>query len=142
VKKDGKEHDQIKIVVNPGEGKPLKLDGIDSEKKIEVEFVSEKDYYDLGGPSSMSSVQRYDFKEVSKYVAEQVKKQGKDRAFFGVFYDPLTIPPRVKRPKEGEKVDWEAERKKRKQHSKEESEKQLRLQAQDFVAWLKEQKAI
>jgi hypothetical protein len=141
-KKDGTEDWQNKIVESTDSPKPLILDGLDSEKRIAVEFISDKDYYDLGGPLGLSSVHRFDFIEVVEYVAEKAKKQGKDRVFLGLFYDPMTYIPRAKKSKEGEKVDREAERKERKKKIKEESEKQLRLQAQDFVAWLKEQKAI
>jgi hypothetical protein len=121
--------------------KPLKLDGIDSDKKIEVEFISKQDYFNLGGPSSSSTAQSYNFREVAEFVATQVKKQGKDQVFFGVFYDPLSRPPR-RRPKEGEEFDWAAERKRREKVGKEESMKLLRQQARDFAAWLKQQKAI
>jgi hypothetical protein len=139
---DGKNREKITIVVRPGKGVPLKLDGVDSEKKIEVEFISKENYHDRGGPSSMSSVQRYDFKEVAQYVAEQVNKQDKEPVYFGIFYDPLSRSLQVKRTDKLDKTDRKKEREAREKQEREESKSKLRLQAQDFVAWLKEQKAI
>ena len=68
---------------------------------------------------SRSTVQGYDFQDVAEYVAKQVKKQGKDRVFFAVFYDPLSKLPESKQPKEGEKVDWKTEWNKRQKQGKE-----------------------
>jgi hypothetical protein len=118
--------------------KPLKLDGMDSENRIAVEFVSEHDYFDRGGAFSASTVQRYDFKDVAEYLAAQVKKQGKDRVFFGVFYDPSPNSSDDE-PSEGNK---RADRDTAGEKPTEKGKKLLRKQAQDFVAWLKEQKAI
>ena len=147
-----------KIVPNEKDAAPLRITGMDEKRSIGIEFICEKNYKTLGGVdpqcidivdrdgklrgSSMSSVRNYDFKDAAEYVATQVKKQGKDRIFFGVFYDPLTILPWPKRPKNGEKVDRKTQLEKRDKQGKEESEKLLRQQAQDFLAWLKEQKAI
>ena len=51
----------------------------------------------------------YDFKEVAEYVAAQVKKQGKGRVFFGVFYDPVAKMPWAKLSKDFGKPEWQAE---------------------------------
>ncbi|MGA2255019.1 MAG: hypothetical protein ABSG53_10185 [Thermoguttaceae bacterium] len=123
------------VVEVPDRAKPLKLSGIDSDRRIAVEFVSHQDYFDLGGVSNGSTVQIYQFKNITEYVAEHAKKQGKDGVFFGVFYDPS---PKMPRADLTSPVDWKAQR----EQGKQESKKLLRQQAQDFVAWLKEQKAI
>ena len=133
------------LVEVPDRAKPLKLSGVDPEKKIAVEFVSHDDYFDLGGPMSGSTVQGYDFKDAAGHVAALVKQQGKIPAFLGVFYDPAAKIPVAERSKEDAATDrsqrienWQ----KRMEQGKAESKKLLRQQAQDFVAWLKEQKAI
>jgi hypothetical protein len=120
-------------------------DGADSNKRIAVEFVSQEDYFDLGGTRSRSSVQDYEFKEVAEEVAAAAKRRASERAFLGVFYDPSAKIPRDEYLKETENVenaDWVALQKKWIDRGKEESGKLLRQQAQDFAAWLKEQKAI
>jgi hypothetical protein len=109
------------VVEVPERSMPVELDGIDSERKVAVEFVSRADYSGLGGPMSLSSVRSYQFKEVAERAAGIIKKQGKDEVFLGVFYDPLVA--RMGQGKEG-------------------SQKLLRKQAQDFVGWLKKQKVI
>jgi hypothetical protein len=138
----GKREYQEELVEVPDSAKPLRLGGIDANKKIAVEFISKKGYHDFGGVLSGSTVQSYDFKGVAEYVTAQVKKQGKDQVFVGVFYDPLTnIPSSLSKKVDDEddrKLSWE-ERQKR---GKKKSQDQLRLQAQDFIAWLKKQKAI
>jgi hypothetical protein len=130
-KGDGKNELQESIIEEPGRAKPLKVDGVDSEKKIAVEFVSEKDYYDLGGLSRRGTVQEYDFKNVAQFVAQHVTKDGKEEVFFGTFYDPLAakwIPTQ----------DW----RKQPEQGRDKSRELLRKQARDFVVWLTEQKAI
>ncbi len=139
---DGRREFKEGPVEIPGQAKPLKLDGIDSDKKIAVEFVSQNDYSALGGVMSSSSVQDYEFMDVAKGVAETVQKQGKTEVFLGVFYDPLVQEPLPGPPKEGDKVDWRALWEERRVKSKKESERLLRRQVQDFVGWLKKQKAI
>jgi hypothetical protein len=129
-KDNGRKEYEDKTVEVPNSAKPLRLGGIDSKKRIVVEFVSQSRYSDLGGPLIGGSVMEYDLKGVAEYVAQQVKKQGKERLFIGVLYDPLN--------KLSLKGDWKKETEQR----KEESEKQVRHQAQDFIAWLKKQKAI
>ena len=138
----GKRELKGSVVEVPDKAKPLKLSGIDSEKNIAVEFVSNEDYCDLGGTSSESTVQVFDFKEVAEYVAANVKKQGKDRVFFGVFYDPRPRTPPTKPFKQGDEIEWSAAQRRRMEEGKDDSKKLLRQQAQDFVAWLREQKAI
>jgi hypothetical protein len=106
------------IVESPNHAKPLKLSGMDTEKRIAVEFVAEENYYDLGGAMSSSMVSDYNFKTVAKQLIALAQKQGKGQIFLGVFYDPLE--------KSGKKN----------------SKKLLHEQAKDFIDWLKKQKAI
>jgi hypothetical protein len=127
---NGKKEYKDEFVEVPSRAKPLKLGGIDSNKKIAVEFLSHKRYDDLRGEDGIPLVQTFDFKGAAEYVAAQVKKQGRDQIFVGVFYDPLT--------KLSLKGDWKKDEK----EAKENSAKELRLQVQDFVTWLKKQKAI
>jgi hypothetical protein len=145
------------IVPDEKDAAPLRVTGMDEKKSIAVKFISWYNYEKLGGIDSNSitivrrdgylgfrscTVRRYDFKDTAEYVAGQMKKQGKDEVYFGVFYDPMPRLPSPPPRKKDEKIDWKTEREKRKKEMKKESEKLLRQQAQDFVAWLKEQKAI
>ena len=142
-KGDGRSDFKESVVEVPGQAKPLELDGMDPDKKIAVEFVSEKDYFVLGGPASGSSVQGYRFVDVAKLVAEAVEKQSKDRLFFGVFYDPVTsVSRRFVPSKHGEDFDWRTELNERIARGREDSRKLLCKQAEDFVGWLKKQKVI
>jgi hypothetical protein len=150
-KESGKKEWREETVEVLGHSNPLALSGADSEKKIAVQFVSQKRYADLGGASSSgpmpdgswvgSSVHEYDFKEAAAYVAKQVKEQGKESIYLGVFYDPVGPWDRnAFRKARNDKTSkaWDEAEKK----GKAESKKQLRLQVQDFVAWLKKEKAI
>lgn len=141
-KGNGQKETKVSIVDDPEHAKPLKLDGIDSGRKIAVEFVSQKSNLDRGGVYSFSTVQRYDFKEVAQNLVALVKKDGRTALLVGVFYDPLMRTPRSLPSENGKKVDRETAWKQREKLGKKESEKLLRQQAQDFVAWLKKEKAI
>ncbi len=71
----------------------------------------------------LSSVQEYETKELAQFVSEQVKKEAKEKVYFGAFYDPIAYNERG-------------------QADSTESKRLLRLQVQDFVKWLKAQGAI
>jgi hypothetical protein len=149
-----------KTVLDEAHAAPLRVTGIDEKKSIAVEFVCRSNYAKLGGVDpgnnlsvvdrnghdsgmfAWSSVRRYDFKDAAENATEQMKKQSKPPVYFGVFYDPMPKLPSPPPRKKDEKIDWKTEREKRRKEMKNESEKLLRQQAQDFVAWLKEQKAI
>ena len=86
------DHGKVSVVEVSDKAKPLKLSGMDAEKRIAIEFISATNYDDLGGLGGGLSGKAlkgyYDPKDVAGYVAAQAKKQGKDRVFLGVFYDP------------------------------------------------------
>jgi hypothetical protein len=139
---------------------PLRITGMDEKRSIGIKFICKRDYEKLGGfdphrvefasrdgkrrAITMSTVSSYDLKDVAAYVAAELKKQGKERAFFAVFYDPLWESRPVPKQKSDAKSLREAwkELDKPAEKRKEDSKRLLRQQAQDFVTWLKEQKAI
>jgi len=137
----GKKRVEQKIVEDTKHARPLKLDGTDPAKKVAVEFVSQKDYFQLGGTGSNSTVQDFDFKGVAESVAKQVKSQGKQRLYVGLFYDPAVgiMPPGDHgKPSPSTEPNWDKFEKK----SRDEAKKLLRQQAADFVGWLKQQKVL
>ena len=143
----GKQEIKTTVVEVPDKAKPLKLSGIDSDKNIAVEFVSTKDYDDLGGLGARGSVQHYDFKEVAEYVA--ARSRNKARTAFSSASSTTRRPrrPTAKPPKEDSMARLRYDSATTNsmtdaRPTKEDSKELLRQQAQDFVAWLKEQKAI
>ncbi len=130
------------VVENFDLAKPLELDGLDPDKNIAIEFISNNDYLQVGGVMSMSTVQSYKFQDVAKDLASTVKKQGEDHVFFAAFYDPLFKAPLPKPSKDGEEIDWQTVWRERRERGVKESQELLRQQAQDFVAWLKKQKVL
>lgn len=117
----------------PGTGHALEVDAMDTAGRIAVEFVSEADYFKLGGATSGSSVQSYDLKDAAIAVADKLK-QSRRGLYFGVFYDPVERIV-VDRSGQGGPMNWEAERAKVATKAKE----QLRAQVSDFVVWLRQQ---
>ncbi len=145
------------VVQKDSDAKLLEVDGFDARKNIVVEFVSKADYGKLGGLNTgsgrvvdedgrivgayMSTVSVYDFKEAAQYVSGELAKQGKQKRYAGVFYDPMAAQDirRARNPTDEErKLTWEQ----RKQRGREEGKKLLRQQAEDFVAWLSSQEVI
>jgi hypothetical protein len=140
--KDGKLISHLEDL--PGNKEAYKAARANPEKRIAVEFVAWNDYERLGGPRSSSTVQSYDFKEVAKSVTQAVRKEAKEKLYFGALYDPAVRveyakeePGKTKGRKDFRK-NWEEVQKK----SKAESERLLRLQVQDFLKWLQAQGAI
>lgn len=135
---------ESKIVDLSDKPEPYQADGADPQKRVAVEFVSEKDYHRLGGASSSSTVQSYDFKQVAQSLAERVDKQAKDKLYFGAFYDPACKfqpdPKKSTQPQSSEDTmkSWLESRIK----SKAEAQRLLRLQVQDFLKWLQGQGVI
>lgn len=70
-------------------GRPLVVNIEDNGHRVAAEFVSVKDYFDLGGTESDSSVQDFNFKAAAQGVAKSVGKNGHG-VYFGAFYDPVT----------------------------------------------------
>jgi hypothetical protein len=166
----GKKASEKTVVESKKHAKPFALSGIDSEKNIAVEFVSKQHYFDLGGVQESyssnelddtdaraetdsrgaraalhySSAQTYDFRTTAEFVAAQVKNQGKGPIHLGLFYDPLRQARRTTREKDDLLELREAleMRGKSRDQKKDASKQLLRLQVQDFVAWLKEQQVI
>jgi len=150
------------IVEEPERAKPLRLDAVDPKSHVAAEFVSAKEYYELGGTGSGSSVNDYDFKGVAKSLSERVKGGAKG-LYFGAFYDPALSPNVQKLFSEDEELK-KLQAKPSKERSQEErdraqqryneiwkkahaegraeSQKLLREQVKDFVDWLKAQGAI
>ena len=104
-KGNGEKEIEESIVELPDKVKPLRLDGLDPDRRIAVKFVSCKGYFDLGGPISSSTVQGYEFKDVAKQVAAVVTQQAQDSVFLGVFYEPSTRIPLVELSDEGNQLD-------------------------------------
>ena len=105
-------------------GAPVLLDGWDAAHQIGFEYISEGDYFKLGGEQSASTVQDYDFKSVAARLAtDAARVKG---AHIGVFYDPMTSVEW----KKNEKGEYRAPRNLK-------GERQLRAQVRDFIAWLK-----
>jgi hypothetical protein len=154
----GNGHESVKetVVEDERKGKPLTLNGIDSEKKVGVELVSKENYFKLGGVQesyydessgmiTSSSVQRYDFKEAAKYVGAQVNRQGTTPLYLGLFYDPQWELRSTTKDKDAVKRLIKAMREtdgKWREQRKAEMKDLLRQQARDFAAWLKEKKVV
>jgi hypothetical protein len=95
--------------------KEVDLDGYSAKLNLGFEFVSKDDYFDLGGLNSSATVQPYNMKAVAELLRIKLDKFGQINAV--VFYDPVQIYS----PNENES-----------------SEKNLRAQVHDFIAWAKE----
>ena len=76
-----------------------------------------------------TSIRGYDFSETALHVGDLARKKGKGPMFLGIFYDPA-VPINI---------DEDLEFVEMLKAAKEKSRKLLRLQATDFVAWLKRQ---
>lgn len=153
------------IFIDPtGKSKALVLQGLDPQKKVGVAFVYYKDYFDLGGAKSGSTVQGYDFKVVAKNVRDRVASKGHN-LYLGTFYDPAAGQQdlqnedpqfrkkldalyeeydKIKDPalKEEKQREIDALYQKHLEPIKEESRHLLEMQIKDFVDWLKAQGAI
>ncbi len=152
---DGKSKWRIADV--EGSAKPFAVDRANSQKHIAVEFLSERDYYaKAGAPSDMSTVQSYDFRETAKKLAEDVRKQGQEKVYLGVLYDPVAKSKYPKNLELQTQQEWEKSWKQGSQKPKtpkewaayakaqrlletNESRRLLRLQVQDFLKWLEAQ---
>jgi hypothetical protein len=119
---------------------PLKADLTDSKHHIAIEFLSNDDYFPLGGASSMSTVQSYDFKDIAKRVVDTVKKDGSG-VYFGTFYDPM-VSMRMDYSAGDIQEDWQTRWTEAREKGGEEARRLLRLQVKDFIDWLKGQGVI
>lgn len=139
--KDGKMQQGLR---EAGRADSFIADRGDSKKHVALEFISSREYHNkTGGASSSSTVQSYDFKATAKNLGDEVKKQSKEKLYFGVLYDPLVnvAAEQLNNPlnQPGERFKhWKEDMDK----SRADSKRLLRLQVQDFVKWLQAQGAI
>ena len=131
-----------RIKEEPKLGKELHLTGVDTAHKIAVEFVSNKNYYDVGGARSGSSVQVYDFKAVATALAQRIQTGAKIQDRVGVFYDPAARPDLRNRPTLKTNEDWREWYQDVRARGVVESQRLLRQQVKDFADWLKAQGAM
>ena len=124
------------------EPKPLKLDGLDPEKNVAVEFVSEPEYLELGGVLSCGTAAIHDFKDVARYVAGKVERDCRNTVYFGVFYDPMVDYDEIRYVANERSADTTKRWEKDKGEAKTKSKELLRQQVQDFAGWLKEKKVV
>ncbi len=132
----------MRIVEDRSLAEPLTVDGLDELNKVAVEYVSDDDYLatvpysvDENGVKWSSWFGRYDVKSAAESLAKQIRRQSKRKLYAGLFYDPMV------RWDFGD-PDGDTPFEKLLDSCNEESKRLLRLQAQDFVAWLKKEKAL
>lgn len=131
---------------------PFCIDGVDAERHIAIEYASVEDERAIGGPWAtgvMSTVQRYDSTQVAGYLAERAA-ESRAAYYCGVFYDPISAMPPLSTPNgtgtelelELDAGSYEDQWRARQRRALEQSKADLRLQVQDFIAWLKGQGVI
>lgn len=111
---------------------PLVLDGYDPQHQIGFEYVDMSNYHRLGGERSNSSVDFYDFQKIAKETAARASKD--PSVHLGVFYDPMSDGYRRETETGDERGHYKLNRG--------ESEKNLRNQVRDFIAWLQKEKIL
>jgi hypothetical protein len=123
--------------------KPLELQLADPKRHVGIEFVGEANYYAVGGASSGSTVQRYDFKDRANFVAQQVRAKSRG-LYVGVLYDPgATAPQPQLTLDECQDRDLVQRRyKQAEEQGRASAREDLRKQVQDLAAWLKQQGAV
>ncbi len=142
-RKELEEQMRASVGAKKTQAQPLQADLGDAQRHVAVEFVSQDDYFQLGGEISASTVQVYDFKKVARSVAARVRQQGKG-VYFGAFYDPVAhidlqeISKRIGNDAQGAIQAMKEASAECAKAAKED----LRRQVQDFAAWLKAQGAI
>jgi len=141
---------------------PVSLDAQDPGRKVAVEFVSQNDYHRLGGPSSGSTVEHYDFKKVARELGERAGASPRPIRL-GVFYDPATVHKLQEIYNQDKELQALNERRRQdkspevqrlinerlhqlgkqwREKAAAESKALLRQQVKDFADWLKAQGAI
>ncbi len=131
---------------------PVGVDAVDPRKRIAVQYVSSEDVSDFAkGMLFTSTVGEYDTKGLAGKLATAIRRQAQDPLYVGVFFDPL-VPmdlgfdhaefpgKRDEPPPTEDEMDAWFDRMHR--TSEEKSKALLRQQVTDFLAWLKQKKAI
>ncbi len=108
------------------------LDRATADGNVGVEFVSRKDYHDLGGPRNYSTVQGFDLLEISGRLSVDLG-QREDGCYYGVFYDPMENYGRSNWMEPTHQMHAT------RADAKERSEELLRLQVRNFLTWLEGQ---
>ncbi|OGF59343.1 MAG: hypothetical protein A2Y62_13750 [Candidatus Fischerbacteria bacterium RBG_13_37_8] len=118
---------------------PFAFDGFSTKYNLGFKFVSQLNYYLLGGDHSFSTVQDYDFIKVAFELKEKIRDT--HRANTVIFYDPVVsesdcggqtknadlLPPSPPISDGAGKFKY---------HCKDYAKQLLKQQVQDFISWL------
>jgi len=99
---------------------PFYFDLYDKQHNVGIKFISEDNYFKLGGAMDSSSVQGYDFIDIAQKTREILMGQGKTNA--AVFYDPLVKSEDYSRRTNDEAL--------------EKGTQELKEQVKDFIYWI------
>ncbi len=135
--------DADEMSIEKDQQQPLEIYLKNSSKEINIAFVSQDDYFQLGGKKSISSVQGYNIKNIALQVRNQIQNDAK-QGTYGIFYDPMSIFKfyELREYENIPNISSEERFKLMLKKAVEPSKELLRQQVQDFADWLKEQKAI
>ncbi|MBN1973396.1 MAG: hypothetical protein JW787_07135 [Sedimentisphaerales bacterium] len=128
------------IGIGKNKAKPLEIDLQDSDKDINIEFVSRSDYFKFGGEKSNSTAQGFDMKKVVTQVRKKIQSDVKN-GIYGVFYDPI-IRYDIRSIKTKDPNSFVEQRENMRKEAFESGKEALRQQVNDFAKWLKEQGVI
>jgi hypothetical protein len=109
----------------------LKMDGYNKELNLAIQFVSRVDYFKFSSDDGcFSSVQEYDTKKAAEIIRGELITNGKTNAV--VFYDPITA------------IDFDSNKnwKENQKEAKEEAEKLLLAQVEDFIKWIRKENSV
>jgi hypothetical protein len=77
----------------PSKPEPLRVDAVNREKRIAVEYVSKTDVAKLNAyPTCGSTAPFYDAKLVATQLLHEATGKGVETVYLGVFYDPIARP--------------------------------------------------
>lgn len=124
----------------------LRLDGVDVNGDITFEFISQKDIeawdankFVTNSRYMSSTVSDYDFQATAKAFNQKLNNIKTDY-IIATFYDPVTRNEVTNAARKEYSTSYDAE--KYIQTVRAETEKDLRLQVTDFIAWLKAEEII
>lgn len=145
-----------------GTGK-ASLAAIDPENQVGIEFVAAWDCDRFAG-GVFSTVSTYETKDLAKHIAAAIRDQGRGGLRIGLFYDPLAhcdwdwsdaddpLPAEIaeagseqvsadnanREPGERDLDGWNQRFDRIEKSARRQAKDQLRRQARDFVAWLRQ----
>lgn len=114
------------------------FDGYNQKLNFVFDFISSEDYYQLKDEDGyLSSVSSFNYQKLANDLRSKILEKKDINAV--IFYDPIVYAEEINLDRNATEKEWRKAYEEKEKSATEEAKKQLILQVDDFISWLKKE---